>query len=29
LKLRAGQRPQPGLLLPTIELMVTVLGDRW
>jgi hypothetical protein len=29
LKLRAGQRPQPGLLLPTIELVVTVLGDHW
>jgi hypothetical protein len=26
---RAGQRPQPGLLLPTIELAVTVLGDHW
>jgi hypothetical protein len=29
LKLRAGQRPQPGLLLPTIELVVTILGDHW
>jgi hypothetical protein len=28
LKLRAGKRPQPGLLLPTIELVVTALGDR-
>jgi hypothetical protein len=28
LKLRAGQRPQPGLLLPTIKLVVTVLGDH-
>jgi hypothetical protein len=25
----AGQRPQPGLLLPTIELVVTILGDHW
>jgi hypothetical protein len=23
-----GQRPQPGSLLPTIKLVVTVLGDR-
>jgi hypothetical protein len=29
LKLRAGQRPQPGLLLPTIEPVVTILGDHW
>jgi hypothetical protein len=29
LKLRAGQRPQPGLLLPTNELVVTILGDHW
>jgi hypothetical protein len=28
LKLRVGQRPQPGLLLPTIELVVTILGDH-
>jgi hypothetical protein len=28
LKLRVGQRPQPGLLLPTIKLVVTVLGDH-
>ena len=28
MKLRARQRPQPGLLLPTIELVVTVLGDH-
>jgi hypothetical protein len=28
LKLWGGQRPQPGLLLPTIELVVTVLGDH-
>jgi hypothetical protein len=28
LKLRAGQRPQPGSLLPTIKLVVTVLGDH-
>jgi hypothetical protein len=28
LKLRAGRRPQPGLLLPTIELEVTILGDH-
>jgi hypothetical protein len=28
LKLREGQRPQPGLLFPAIELEVTVLGDR-
>jgi hypothetical protein len=28
LKLRAGRRPQPGLLLPTIELVVTVLGGH-
>jgi hypothetical protein len=28
MKLRAGQRPQPGLLLPTIELVVTILGDH-
>jgi hypothetical protein len=28
LKLRAGQRPQPGLLLPTIKLVVTILGDH-
>jgi hypothetical protein len=29
LKLRVGQRPQLGLLLPTIELVVTILGDNW
>jgi hypothetical protein len=29
LKLRAGQGPQPGLLLPTIEQVVTILGDHW
>jgi hypothetical protein len=29
LKLRAGQRPQPGLLLPTIELVVIILDDHW
>jgi hypothetical protein len=28
LKLRAGQWPQPGSLLPTIDLVVTVLGDH-
>jgi hypothetical protein len=28
LKLRAGRRPQPGLLLPTIKLVVTVWGDH-
>jgi hypothetical protein len=28
LKMRAGPRSQPGSLLPTIELVVTVLGDR-
>jgi hypothetical protein len=28
LKLREGQRPQPDLLFPTIELEVTVLGDH-
>jgi hypothetical protein len=28
LKLRAEQRPQPDLLLPTIELVVTILGDH-
>jgi hypothetical protein len=28
LKRREGQRPQPGLLLPTPELVVTVLGDH-
>jgi hypothetical protein len=28
LKLRAGPRSQPGLLLPTQGLVVTVLGDR-
>jgi hypothetical protein len=27
--MRAGQRPQPGLLLPTIELVVTILDDHW
>jgi hypothetical protein len=29
LKLRAGQRPQPGMLLHTIKLVVTILGDHW
>jgi hypothetical protein len=29
LKLRAVQRLQPDLLLPTIELVVTILGDHW
>jgi hypothetical protein len=28
LEAEGGQRPQPGSLLPTIELEVTVLGDR-
>jgi hypothetical protein len=28
LKLRAGPRSQPGSLLPTTELVVTVLGDH-
>jgi hypothetical protein len=28
LKLRAGPRSQPGLLLPTQGLVVTVLGDH-
>jgi hypothetical protein len=28
LKPRAGRRPQPGSLSPSIELEVTVLGDR-
>jgi hypothetical protein len=28
LKLRVGPRSQPGLLLPTQELVVTILGDR-
>jgi hypothetical protein len=28
MKLRAGLRSQPGSLLPTIELVVTVLGDH-
>jgi hypothetical protein len=28
LKLREGQRPQPGSLLPAIKLEVTVLGDH-
>jgi hypothetical protein len=28
LKLRAGPRSQPGSLLPTIELVVIVLGDH-
>jgi hypothetical protein len=28
LKLREGQRLQPGLLLPAQELVVTVLGDH-
>jgi hypothetical protein len=28
LRLRKGQRPQPGSLSPTIKLEVTVLGDR-
>jgi hypothetical protein len=28
LKLRAGHRSQPGFLLPTIKLVVTVLGDH-
>jgi hypothetical protein len=28
LKLRTGQRLQPGLFLPTIKLVVTVLGDH-
>jgi hypothetical protein len=29
LEAEGGQRSQPGLLLPTIELMVTTLGDHW
>jgi hypothetical protein len=29
LEAEGGQRPQPGLLLPTIELVVTILGDHW
>jgi hypothetical protein len=29
LKLRAGQRPQPGLLLPTTELVIIILDDHW
>jgi hypothetical protein len=28
LEAEAGQRPQPGFLLPTIELVVTILGDH-
>jgi hypothetical protein len=28
LRLREGQRPQPGSLSPTIKLEVTILGDR-
>jgi hypothetical protein len=28
LEAKAGQRPQPDLLLPTIKLVVTVLGDH-
>jgi hypothetical protein len=28
LEAEGGQRSQPGLLLPTIELVVTVLGDH-
>jgi hypothetical protein len=28
LRLREGQRPQPGLLSPAIKLEVTVLGDH-
>jgi hypothetical protein len=28
LKLRVGERPQPGLLLPTTRLVVILLGDR-
>jgi hypothetical protein len=28
LRLREGQRPQPGSLSPTIKLEVTVLGDH-
>jgi hypothetical protein len=28
MKLREGQRPQPGLLLPTQGLVVTVLGGH-
>jgi hypothetical protein len=28
LEAEGGQRPQPGLLLPTIELVVPILGDH-
>jgi hypothetical protein len=28
LRLREGQRPQPGSLSPTIKPEVTILGDR-
>jgi hypothetical protein len=28
LRLREGQRPQPGSLSPIIKLEVTILGDR-
>jgi hypothetical protein len=28
LRLREGQRPQPGSLPPTIKLEVTILGDH-
>jgi hypothetical protein len=29
LKAEAGQRPQPGLLLPTTKLVVIILDDHW
>jgi hypothetical protein len=29
LKLRAGGRPQPDLLLPTTRLVVILLDDHW
>jgi hypothetical protein len=29
LKLRAGQRSQPDLLLPTTKLVVIILDDYW
>jgi hypothetical protein len=29
LEAEGGAEAQPGLLLPTIELVVTILGDHW
>jgi hypothetical protein len=29
MKLRAGQRPQPSLLLPTTKLVVIIWDDHW